>query len=75
MGMNGSRSLAVASVPVAAGLAWHRYRNAVLAVDAHPAVAPDLPGRRRQISTRWGSVAYRWVDGDPQQRALVLVHG
>ncbi len=65
----------MASVPVAAGLAWHRYRNAVRAVDAHPAVAPDLPGRRRQISTRWGSVAYRWVDGDPQQPALVLVHG
>jgi len=73
--MNGSRSLALASVPVAAGLAWQRYRTAVRALDAHPALAPDLPGRRRRISTRWGSVAYRWVEGDPQRPALVLVHG
>ena len=73
--MNGSRAIALASVPAAAGLVWHRYRKAVHAVDAHPALAPDLPGYRRQIATRWGSVAYRWVEGDPHRPALVLVHG
>ena len=73
--MNGSRALGFASLPAAAGLAWHRYRQAAREIDAHPAVAPDLPGERRHLATRWGSVAYRWVPGDPTQPPLVLVHG
>lgn len=73
--MNGSRTFALATVPAAAGLAWQQYRRAVRAVDAHPSLAPDLPGHRRQIPTPWGSVAYRLVQGDPRRPALVLVHG
>ncbi len=73
--MNGSRAFALASVPAAAGLAWQQYRRALQAVEAHPAVAPHLPGRRLAVPTRWGSVAYRWVAGDPQRPALVLIHG
>lgn len=65
----------MASVPAAAGLAWHQYRRAVRAVDAHPSIAPDLPGHRRQIPTAWGSTAYRLVEGDPRWPGLVLVHG
>lgn len=65
----------MASVPAAAGLAWQQYRRAVRAVDAYPALAPDLPGVRRQILTAWGSVTYRLVAGDPHRPALVLVHG
>jgi len=75
MTMNGSRALALVSVPAAAGLAWQQYRRAVRAIDAHPALAPELPGSRRQIPTAWGSVTYRWVAGDPHRPALVLVHG
>lgn len=63
------------SVPAAAGLAWQQYRRAVRAVDSHPALAPDLPGVRRQIPTAWGSVAYRLVAGDVNRPGLVLVHG
>jgi pimeloyl-ACP methyl ester carboxylesterase len=73
--MNGSKALALASVPAAAGLAWQQYRRDVRAVDAHPTREPTLPGQRRQISTSWGSVTYRWVPGDPDRPALVLVHG
>ncbi len=73
--MNGSRTFALASVPAAAGLAWHHYRRAVRAVAAHPAAAPSLPGQRRQVPTAWGSAAYRLVEGDPGRPALVLVHG
>ena len=73
--MNGSRAVAFASLPAAAGLALHRYRQAAREIDAHPAVAPDLPGERRVIPTRWGSVAYRWVPGDVARAPLVLVHG
>lgn len=75
MTMNGSRTFVLATVPAAAGLAWHRYRSALQAVEAHPSQAPRLPGHRRQIPTPWGSVAYRLVPGDPQRPALVLVHG
>lgn len=75
MNMNGSRTFVLASVPAAAGLAWRQYRRAARAVDAHPSLAPDLPGHRRQIPTSWGSAAYRLVEGDPQRPALVLVHG
>lgn len=73
--MNGSRAVAFASLPAAAGLAWHRYRQIAREIDTHPAVAPVLPGERRQIPTRWGSVAYRFVPGDPTLPPLVLVHG
>ena len=65
----------MASVPAAAGLAWQQYRRAVRAVDAYPALAPDLPGVRRLIPTSWGSVTYRLVAGDPHRPALVLIHG
>ena len=73
--MNGSRALALASVPAAAGLAWQRYRKALRAIEAHPTVAPALPGTRHEASTPWGSVAFRKVEGDPHQPALVLIHG
>ena len=54
------------SVPVAAGLAWQQYRRAARAVGAHPTLAPPLPGHRRQLATSWGSVGYRFVEGDPE---------
>lgn len=73
--MNGSRAVAFASLPAAAGLAWTRYRRVAREIDAHPSVAPDLPGERRRVATRWGSVAYRWVPGDSTRSPLVLVHG
>ena len=73
--MNGSRAFALASVPAAAGLAWQRYQRAVRTIEAHPTLAPTLPGDRREIRTSWGSVAYRLVAGDPHRPALVLVHG
>jgi pimeloyl-ACP methyl ester carboxylesterase len=75
MTMNGSRALALASVPAAAGLAWQHYQRAVRAVDAHPALTPELPGNRRQIPTTWGSITYRLVAGESHRSALVLVHG
>jgi pimeloyl-ACP methyl ester carboxylesterase len=34
-----------------------------------------LRGECRQIETSWGSIGYRWVEGDPDRPALVLVHG
>jgi len=73
--MSAPRRLVLASVPVAAGLAWQQYRRAVRAVDAHPSLAPALPGERRHIATPWGSASYRWVQGNPDRPALVLVHG
>lgn len=73
--MNGSRALALASVPAAAGLAWQQYRRALDAVETYPAAAPDLPGTRRRVPARWGTVTYRWLAGDPRLPALVLIHG
>ncbi len=75
MTMGGSKALGWAVVPATAGLAWQRYRRALRAVDAHPAVAPVLAGELRQIPTSWGSVAYRRVPGDPSRPAVVLIHG
>lgn len=75
MTMNGSRALAIASVPAAAGIAWQRYRRALRTVETHPAIAPDLPGERRAIATSWGSATYRFIPGDLHATPLVLVHG
>ena len=75
MYMNRTRAITVASVPAALGLAWHRYRKAIESIAAHPAVPPALPGVRRQIDMDWGTVAYRWVQGDPERPALVFLHG
>jgi pimeloyl-ACP methyl ester carboxylesterase len=38
-------------------------------------VAPELRGECRQIETSWGSIGYRFVEGNPERPALVLVHG
>jgi pimeloyl-ACP methyl ester carboxylesterase len=73
--MNRSTALALASVPAAVGFAWRDYREVTRAVESHPAVAPYLPGIRREVEADWGSVAYRWIPGDVTQPALVLVHG
>jgi pimeloyl-ACP methyl ester carboxylesterase len=73
--MNRSKAVTLASVPVALGLAWHQHRRTVRAVGDHPSIAPSLPGEYRQMSTSWGSITYRWVPGDPDRPALVLVHG
>ena len=73
--MNRTKAITVASVPAALGLAWHRYRKAVDSIAAHPTVAPVLPGDRRQIEVGWGTVAYRWIQGDPGRDPLVFVHG
>jgi pimeloyl-ACP methyl ester carboxylesterase len=75
MSMGNSKTFAMVTVPAMAGMAWLRYRTSVRLLEAQPASAPILPGHRRQIRTSWGSVAYRWVDGDPSRPALVLVHG
>ena len=75
MTMRSSKAFALASVPAAAGLAWQQHRRNVRAVDSHPALAPDLPGVRREIPASWGSATYRWVPGDPLRPAMVLVHG
>lgn len=73
--MNGSRAVAWASVPAAAGVAWRRYRRTARLVESHSAIAPELPGERRNVAAPWGSVAYRIVTGDPSRPPLVLVHG
>ena len=73
--MDRSKAFALASLPVALGLAWHGHRRTVRAVSTHPAEAPGLPGECREIAMPWGSIAYRWRDGDPDRPALVLVHG
>jgi pimeloyl-ACP methyl ester carboxylesterase len=73
--MNGTKAFALASVPAVAGLAWRWHRLNVRAIDAHTIRAPIIPGLRRQLTTPWGSIAYRWVPGDPSRPALVLVHG
>ena len=73
--MNHSKALTLVSVPVAVGLAWRRHRQTVRAVNSHPSEAPPLPGECREIATSWGTVAYRWREGDPDRPALVLVHG
>ncbi len=75
MTMNGTRAFALASVPAAAGFAWQQHRRNLRAVGAHPAQAPPLPGYRRELDASWGSVTYRWVEGDPDRPPLVLVHG
>jgi pimeloyl-ACP methyl ester carboxylesterase len=41
----------------------------------HPSVPPELRGEHRQIDASWGSISYRFVEGDPDRSALVLVHG
>jgi pimeloyl-ACP methyl ester carboxylesterase len=73
--MNRSKAFTLASLPVALGLVWHGHRRTVRAVKSHPAEAPGLAGECREIATPWGSVTYRWRDGDPDRPALVLVHG
>jgi 3-oxoadipate enol-lactonase len=73
--MSRSRTLALASVPMALGLAWHQHRRTVRSVGSHPSVAPDLRGECRQIEAPWGSIGYRFVEGDPDRPALVLIHG
>ncbi len=73
--MNGARTFALASLPAAAGLAWQQHRRVVRAVDSHPVFEPVLPGIRRLIPTRWGSVGYRLVEGDADLPAYVLIHG
>ena len=73
--MDRSKAFTLVSVPVAVGLAWRRHRQTVRAVNSHPSVAPQLPGECREIATPWGSIAYRWREGDPDRPALVLVHG
>jgi pimeloyl-ACP methyl ester carboxylesterase len=73
--MNRSKAFTWASLPVALGLVWRGHRRTVRAVNSHRAEAPGLPGECREIATSWGSIAYRWRDGDPDRPALVLVHG
>lgn len=73
--MNRSKAFTLVSLPMALGLAWHRHRRTVRAVGDHPMLEPTLPGECREIVTSWGSVAYRWREGDPDRPALVLVHG
>ena len=73
--MGGSRALALASVPAAAGLAWRRYRQALHAVESQPVSAPHLPGLRHLVDSPDGVVAYRSIDGRPDRDALVLIHG
>lgn len=73
--MNRSTTLALASVPAAAGFAWRGYRKAAESIAAHPWSEPDLPGERRELATRWGSLAYRYIEGDTRQAPLVLIHG
>lgn len=73
--MNRATTLALASVPAAAGFAWRGYRKAADALAAVPSSEPRLPGERREMTTRWGSVSYRMVEGDPGRPPLVLVHG
>lgn len=68
-------ALTIASVPAAAGLAWHRHRQTVRTVTEHPARAPVLPGKKTVVSTPWGTAAYRWVEGDRSKPTLVLIHG
>jgi pimeloyl-ACP methyl ester carboxylesterase len=73
--MNRSKVFTLVSLPVALGLAWNGHRRTVRAVNRHPMSAPPLPGVCRDITTSWGSVSYRWLEGDPDRPALVLVHG
>lgn len=73
--MGGSRALALASVPAAAGLAWRSYRQALHAVEEHPVAAPHLPGTRRVVATAEGAVAYRLVEGRNRRDPIVLIHG
>jgi pimeloyl-ACP methyl ester carboxylesterase len=73
--MNRSKAFTVVSVPVAVGLVWRRHRQTVQAVNTHPSVAPQLPGECREIATSWGTIAYRWREGDPDRPGMVLVHG
>lgn len=73
--MNRTKAITLVSLPVALGLAWHGHRRTVRAVSIHPSEAPGLPGECREIATAWGSIAYRWREGDSDRPALVLVHG
>lgn len=73
--MNRSTTLALASVPAAAGFAWRGYRKAAERIADHPWTEPDLPGERRELTTHWGSLSYRFVQGDNRQPPLVLIHG
>ncbi len=73
--MDRSKTFALATVPAAAGFAWRGYRKAARAVAAYPPLEPDLPGERRQVETRWGSAAYRFIKGDESRPALVFIHG
>lgn len=73
--MNRSTALTIASMPAVAGLAWRSHRRTERAASAHAAVAPSLPGERRQVTTRWGSAAYRYIEVDGPGPPMVFIHG
>lgn len=75
--MSRSKAMAIATVSAGAGVgvAWHRSRQARRFVDGHEAIPPHLPGVRRSLPTPWGSIAYRWIEGDQTLPTLVLIHG
>lgn len=67
------RAVAIAALPLVA-VACHRL--AARTVARQPAVAPPLPGRKRMVSTSWGSVSYRHLPGRSSEAPnVVLVHG
>lgn len=71
--MNRSTALTIASMPAVAGIAWHKHRRTEQML--HRISRPFLPGERHEVTTEWGSVSYRLIEGSGSGAPLVLVHG
>ncbi|MDH4116129.1 MAG: alpha/beta hydrolase [Acidimicrobiia bacterium] len=67
------RHVLAAAVPGAAAYTAYRYRQAVRELDAMVVAPPNLPGTVRSLSTEWGRISYRMVEGETPP--IVLVHG
>jgi len=64
------------ALPGAAAFAlWGGYRHAVREFQSHRPPPSRLPGHVRSITTYWGRLCYRMVEGTSHEEPLVLIHG
>lgn len=71
--MKTSTRVASAVLLAAAASASAAYHRMARRLDMAPAAAPPLPGTVVGLTTAWGRLTYRWVDGEGTP--VVLVHG
>lgn len=73
--MRKARTLALALPGAVAVALWGGYRHAVNEFQAHRPPPPRLPGHVRSITTYWGRLCYRVIEGPGRETPLVLIHG